>query len=179
MENPIESPEKSNGKTKSELLLIPNDQELSQIREIEQNTFDWEVSEEDLNELINKVKDPKNITAVLKNSEHEIVGYIVGMPSMDLDAEILAEDPELQPSAEKLYIETLAIAEKYRGDLSQIKGLLGAIFDKAREDGYTVIAAHVPQEHFALYERFFNAKNMRTLKDWFGSGEDHYYIEGS
>lgn len=176
MEKPIESQAKVN-RTTSELLISPNEEELLQIREIEKNTFDWEVSEENLEALINKIKDSSNITTVLKNAEHEIVGYIVGIPSVNLDEEILTEDPELVPSADKLYIETLAIAKEYRGDLSQMRGLLEAIFYKAREAGYKIISAHVPQEHFPLYERFYNAKNVRTLKNWFGSGEDHFYIE--
>jgi ribosomal protein S18 acetylase RimI-like enzyme len=164
-------------RTESQLLISPNDEELLQIREIEKNTFDWEVSEEDLSALINKINDLSNITAVLRNAENEIVGYIVGMPSMNLDEEILAEDSELVPSADKLYIETLAIAKEYRGNLSQIKGLFETISSKAREDGYKIISANVPQEHLPLYERFYNAKNIRTLKNWFGSGEDHYYIQ--
>jgi ribosomal protein S18 acetylase RimI-like enzyme len=163
--------------TESELLSSAVPADLVQIREIEQSTFNWETTEADLDELESKIKDDKNIVAVLRNQEHEIVGYVVGVPSMTLDAKILAEDPGLTVSEDKMYIETLAIAKKYQGSLVQIKDLLQTLLDRARAEGYLLIAGHVPEKHYSLYKRFYNARNIRTLENWFGSGEDHYYIE--
>lgn len=163
--------------TQSELLTAPSDADLSQIRGIEAATFDWAASEEELDALESKIKDAATITAVIRNREHAIVGHVVGIPSMHVDAAVLAHDPDLRASADTLYIETLAIAKPYQGDLDQLMQLFSTLMDGARQRGYATLSAHVPVRHYPMYKRGGNAVNIRTLPNWFNSGEDHYYIE--
>ncbi len=66
---------------------------ISQIRNLEKETFDWEVTEEDLDVLVEKIKNQKNITLVLKDVEQKIVGYLIAVPSGIAMSDISSEDP--------------------------------------------------------------------------------------
>jgi hypothetical protein len=154
-----------------------DEESFSQIRNLEKQTFDWEVTDKDLDELINKIKNPKNISLILKDVDQLIVGYLIAVPSDDAMADISSEDELFEPSPNKLYIETFAISKESRGSLMQIKNLFQHLVDTAKSRSYGTIGAHIPTDHLPLYERFSDVEVLRTIEDWFESGEDHFYIE--
>ncbi len=176
MEEIIKNTENSE-RSEVEILVAPSPEDLSQIGKIEETAFDWLTEEEDIANLLSKVSDLKNITTVVRNPDKNIVGYVVAVPCSDLETELLAEDPELISAPDRLYIETLALKKEYRGDLAQIRKVISVMISEAKARGYTVVVGHVPVKHFPLYARFWQAESKRTLEDWFGSGEDHLYIE--
>ena len=72
----------------------------------------------------------------------------------------------------------MAVSKENRGSLTQIKNLLQHLVTSAVGQSYETIAAHIPTDHLPLYKRFSDdVEVLRTLENWFGSGEDHYYIE--
>jgi hypothetical protein len=174
-ENNIESADKSYAE--SEIFDISDKNGLKQIRNLEEKTFNWEVGQDELDLLEGKIQNPLNLTIVLRDSEKTIVGYVVATPSSSAEAEISSEDILYVAAENKLYIDTLAISEKNRGSILQIKNLFLKLIEVAKSKSYTVISAHIPTDHIKLYERFSDVQILRTQLDWFGSGEDHYYIE--
>ncbi len=174
-ENNFEQPAEIS--TKVEILDSADELSLGQIRNMEEEIFDWEVSDTDLDELINKIKSPESITSVIKNSEGGIQGYVLGVPSLVVENDLKAEDPDFVGMDSMLYIDTLAIAKESRGDLRQVKNLIQTLLDEAETRNYKLVSAHVPIHHFSMYKRYSEAEIIRTLENWFDSGEDHYYIE--
>lgn len=160
-----------------ELFSGNSESDLDQIRELERKIFDWEVSEEDLDALIEKVKDSLNHTFVLRNDSKDIVGYLIAVPTEKVYEDLIEEDPDFSPSDSKVYIETFAIDKDYRGSLSTIRELFESVAVTSRGSGFQVISAHIPTEHLPLYERYADVEVLRTIKNWFDSGEDHHYIE--
>lgn len=160
-----------------ELFSSNSESDLNQIRELERKIFDWEVSEEDLDALIEKVKDSSNRTFVLRSDSENIVGYLIAVPTERVYEDLIGEDPDFSPSDTKVYIETFAIDEEYRGSLSTIRELFESVAATSKGSGFQVISAHIPTEHLPLYQRYSDVKVLRTIENWFDSGEDHYYIE--
>jgi hypothetical protein len=175
MENTLNSINKP--KNTTEIFDSGDEVGMEQIRQIEQETFNWEVTEEDIDKLVEKIKSPTSLTFVLKDGENSIFGYLIAVPASVAADDISGEDTLFEPTEEKLYIETFAISKKHRGSILQVKNLFKNLGEKARELSYKTIAAHIPTEHLPLYERFSDVEVLRKLEDWFGSGEVHLYIE--
>lgn len=163
--------------TNSELFDISDVESVRQIRDLEAETFDWDVSEDDLNELEKKVENPTNITMLIRDLDRKVAGYVIAIPSIVAKEDLEVEDKLFEGSENKIYIDTLAISAANRGSISQFKDLFSKLIDEAKDRSYDLISAHIPTHHLPLYKRFSEVQVLRTLENWFDSGEDHYYIE--
>lgn len=156
------------------VLRTPSPEDVVQIVALERDTFNWEVSEEDMSDLADTVQNPDSVVGVIRGGDDKIVGYIIAIPATAADESIRDNDPDYEPSDEDLYIETFAIAPKYR--LLNTAELIQAMAAEAVQRGYTKIVGHVPEEHTRLYVTF-GAQALRTMNNWYDSGEPHVYIE--
>ncbi len=168
-----ESPE-SLGRPSVSVLENPSAEEVEQIVNLERSTFDWEVSDDDMEELSESLQNPDNVVAVIRSAQKETVGYILAIPTTATDASLVENDQQFTPRSTDLYIETFAIAPPHR--VLHTSGVIKALTDEAMRRGYTKVVAHVPVEHVRLYEAF-GAKAVRTIDEWYDSSEPHVFIE--
>jgi len=156
------------------VLVKPTPAEVAQIVALESETFNWEVSNEDMKELADTVQQSENIVGVIRTADQEIVGYLVAVPAIKADKSIVENDSGFKPSELDLYIETFAIASKYR--LIQTSSLIQTLATEAALRGFKKLVAHVPENHVRLYTAF-GAQALRTITKWYDSDEPHVYIE--
>lgn len=118
--------------TKIELLAMADTYAILQIIQLEKSTFNWETSSDDLEVLRQKIKDPENITCVLKTMTQGVIGYVIAVPSLREEAELKTEDGDFGGTNEKIYVETLVISKLHRGSFMRFKNLIVHLIDEAR-----------------------------------------------
>ncbi len=167
----IEIPEAS-----VETLESVSEDDLNQLLQIEADMFNEGEWFDELEEFREMLMSETACLSVLRNINGQIVGFVLGVPALNMVDKLRNADPGYQVDESTLYITSTAILPPYRGGDS-LDRLMDSLTKIASEREYKTISAHVPHRHVSAYQRRFGAKDMRFMKEWDGADIPHHYIE--
>jgi hypothetical protein len=153
----------------------PNESDFKDILELDRAIFPgMEVEEEELRESF----ESKGVQVILRGSDGEAVGYITSLPHDEAYLFLKAGDPELEPRASAVYVESIGILPENRS-LKNVRDMWEAFSDDAKEKGFTKVTGHfrVSQGLSTVAQKRFGGKFLRRLENWSGFGEPFDYIE--
>jgi len=130
----------------------------------------------------NILRNSHNINIFLKEGNN-VVGILIARPHNDAYADLKDDDPQMQPSENRYYIETMGVLPKYRGKFGHLK-MTYKVIEEARKRGVRNFSMHVRRENGLSYslQRLFGKKltHIREIEHWKWADEEPYhYVEGT
>lgn len=154
---------------------------LADILRLEKECFpaDWQYPEAEAHYRA-MLKDSQNINVFLREGGVTI-GYLLAKPLNVAAVELCADDPDIRPDEDKVYIENIQIHPSYQG-CGYARLLLMAVCDEALKRGVTKFAIHARTENsFDVKVKKVFEKSIHLTRDiekWrWANGEPCQYIE--
>lgn len=128
------------------------------------------------------LKDKDNISIVLKDGQN-VVGLLIARPHNVMCDELKEDDPHMNPSENRFYIETMGVLSEYRGKFGHHK-MIKKVIEEARKRGVRNFSMHVRKSNGLSYslQQLFGKKltHIREIDKWkWTNDEPYHYIEGT
>jgi len=155
---------------------------LSSILAIDKASFDEQYDDAE-HYYREALENPENINVTLHEGS-EVVGYLLAVPHNKIYEELKEDDQEMEPNAERMYIETIAITPEHRNGRGSFKMIL-AMIEEAGKRGCNKFSMHTRVDNglSRTVQKYFGdmITKVRRIENWkyYYNGEPTDYMEGT
>ena len=149
------------------------DEELEQVAALERELFP-ENLRDDLEFIRASFGHPETVTVIAYCPEGRVAGYISSLPHNDVSDALKAHDPEFSGNSDALYLQSIAVRPDLQG-----QGYFSKLMKKFLEGaGERTVTMHARiSNNCSVGMQKYGAEYVRSVSDWFGTGEVFDYLE--